>query len=432
MEIDTATSAKSAGLKISNRKVPGITREKVEIKSKEDEKIKIDWKYINPDGKILEKKDRISFLNSLAVPPAWTDVWFDRDPKGHIQATGKDDKGRLQYRYHPEWIKKRSDMKFDDVDEFGIALQEIRDRYWSDLEMKSQKGNMPFHKAVALVVYLMDRYHIRVGSDQYAAENESYGLTTITNGHFTLLRGKNAIEGKIDAIFSFTGKSGKPWKLLIRDDDIVKMIQESKNIGDNKDDTDLFSYTDEMGDVADIKADHINKYIQDATKKGYTAKNFRTWAASWKAGARLALVTEATEEEISQIPELYEKLNEMDNPHEFEPMIEWKGARLKRPEGLVKLAQNYKLPGKTEKERMATMLAVVDTVAADLGNTRTVCRSSYIRPMFLEDWEKGIFHKRWLEASKMIKSDDLQRQGFTNEETLAEATAIHYMKKNEK
>jgi hypothetical protein len=140
---------------------------------------------------------------------------------------------------------------------------------------------------------------------------------------------------------------------------------------------------------------------------------------------------EATEGEILQIPELYDKWNKLDNPHEFEPMIEWKGARLKKPEGLVKLAQNSKLPGETEKERVATMLAVVDTVAADLGNTRAVCRSSYIRPMFLEDWESGIFHKRWLEASKMVKSDDLQRQGFTNEETMAEATAIHYMKKNE-
>lgn len=431
MEIDTATSAKSAGLKISNRKVPGISREKIEIKTEEKDKIKIEWKYINPDGEILKEEERIVFLNSLAVPPAWTEVWFDSDPKGHIQATGKDDKGRLQYRYHPEWIKKRADMKFDDVDEFGIALQEIRDRYWSDLEMKAKKGNMPFYKAVALVVYLMDRYHIRVGSDQYATENESYGLTTITNGHFKLLKGKEAIEGKMDAIFSFTGKSGKPWKLLIRDDKIVKMIQDSKNIGDNNDDTDLFSYTDELGNVADIKAEHINKYIQDATRKGYTAKNFRTWAASWKAAARLALIMEATEGEILQIPELYDKWNKLDNPHEFEPMIEWKGARLKKPEGLVKLAQNSKLPGETEKERVATMLAVVDTVAADLGNTRAVCRSSYIRPMFLEDWESGIFHKRWLEASKMVKSDDLQRQGFTNEETIAEATAIHYMKKNE-
>ena len=153
---------------------------------------------------------------------------------------------------------------------------------------------------------------------------------------------------------------------------------------------------------------------------------------SWKAGARLALITEATEEEILEIPKLYEEWNELDNPHEFEPMIEWKGARLKRPEGLVKLAQNSKLPGKTDKERMATMLAVVDTVAADLGNTRSVCRSSYIRPMFLEDWEKGVFHKKWMDATKMVKTEDLERQGFTKEETLAEATAIHYMKKNEK
>ena len=132
-----------------------------------------------PDGKAITEEKQIDFLNSLAVPPAWTDVWFCSDEDGHIQATGKDSNGRLQYRYHPKWNEYKSILKYQNVDEFAIALNELRREVGADLN----SNKMLRDKAVAIVVWLIDRYHIRVGSDQYAQENESYGLTTIREGH---------------------------------------------------------------------------------------------------------------------------------------------------------------------------------------------------------------------------------------------------------
>ena len=418
MGIDTATSAKEAGLIISDRTQPGITRQVIEIPPKEEGgKVKLEWKYKFPDGKLLEDKSRITMLNSLAVPPAWTDVWFDKKGNGHIQATGYDGKGRLQYRYHPEWIKKRADDKFANVDEFAEKLSKLRKKVSKDIKMKG----MPRDKTVALIIKLMDRYHVRVGSDEYAKENESYGLTTLQNGHFKYIKGSN------DAFFKFTGKSGKEWKILVKDNELVELIKESRNVGVNKNKEELFRYEDEDGNDFDIKAEHINKYIQDATDSDYTAKQFRTWAASWKMAARLALISEASEEEILEIPKLYERAKK-ENLLELEPTILWKEdsmgkpVRLKKPEGLVKLAIKGVLPGKKYSERMATMIAIVDTVAADLGNTRAVCRSSYIRPMFLEDWEKGLFMERWKKSSKKDNASELSRE---------ESTAFHYMRTHE-
>ena len=280
---------------------------------------------------------------------------------------------------------------------------------------------MPRDKTVALIIKLMDRYHVRVGSDEYAKENESYGLTTLQNGHFKYIDGTN------DAFFKFTGKSGKEWKILVKDNELVELIKESRNVGVNKNKEELFRYEDEDGNDFDIKAEHINKYIQDATDSDYTAKQFRTWAASWKMAARLALISEASEEEILEIPKLYEKAKK-ENLLELEPTILWKEdsmgkpVRLKKPEGLVKLAIKGVLPGKKDSERMATMIAIIDTVAADLGNTRSVCRSSYIRPMFLEDWEKGLFMERWKTSSKKDNASELSRE---------ESTAFHYMRTHE-
>ncbi len=418
MGIDTATAAKEAGLVISDRTLPGISREMVEIPPKEEGgKASIEWIYKYPDGKILKDAKRMKMLNSLAVPPAWTDVWFDKIGDGHIQATGYDAKGRLQYRYHPNWIKKRADDKFAEVDEFAEKLSILRRKVSHDIG----KEGMPQDKTVALIIKLMDRYHIRVGSDEYAKENESYGLTTLQNGHFNYIKGTN------DAFFKFTGKSGKEWKILVKDNQLVELIKESRKVGPNKNKEELFRYEDEVGNDFDIKAEHINKYIQDVTNSNFTAKHFRTWAASWKMGARLALVAEASEDEIKEIPYLYEKAMGEDKL-ELDPTIIWKKdslgkpVRLKKPEGLVKLAEKGLLPGKKDNERMATMIAIIDTVAADLGNTRSVCRSSYIRPMFLEDWEKGVFLKRWKKASLKEKEAELSRE---------ESTAFHYMRSHE-
>ena len=416
---------------MSDREKPGITRKKIEIPAeKKGDKPTFSWDYFQPNGKKLIDKDRVEFLNSLAVPPAWTDVWFCSNENGHIQATGKDSNGRLQYRYHPKWIDYKSKLKYANIDEFAAELDSLRDLVKEDLAKKEMSKN----KVAALVVWLIDRYHIRVGSDQYAQENESYGLTTLKESHISYKKGEKAIvEGmrvlkgsnkplpKINAMMKFTGKSGKDWKIYIRHPEISKLIEDSAKIGGKDKEQDLFRYVDENGNDFDIKAEHINEYLNQKMENKYTAKDFRTWAASWKTGARLAMVSEASKKEISELPELHQEAVEKSEKDGFPPYVEWCGRYLKGTEGLAKLAESGNLPGETDKERMATMLAVIDTVAADLGNTRAVCRSSYIRPMFMEDWEEGVFLDRWNEAKKgQIRGENMWPD---------ETAAINYMKK---
>ena len=428
---DSGASAKGAGLELSDREKPGITRKKIEIPAeKKGDKPTFSWDSFQPNGKKLIDKDRVEFLNSLAVPPAWTDVWFCSNENGHIQATGKDSNGRLQYRYHPKWIDYKSKLKYANIDEFAAELDSLRDLVKEDLSKKEMSKN----KVAALVVWLIDRYHIRVGSDQYAQENESYGLTTLKESHISYKKGEKAIvEGmrvlkgsnkplpKINAMMKFTGKSGKDWKIYIRHPEISKLIEDSAKIGGKDKEQDLFRYVDENGNDFDIKAEHINEYLNQKMENKYTAKDFRTWAASWKTGARLAMVSEASEKEISELPELHQEAVEKSEKDGFPPYVEWCGRYLKGTEGLAKLAESGNLPGETDKERMATMLAVIDTVAADLGNTRAVCRSSYIRPMFMEDWEERVFLDRWNEAKKgQIRGENMWPD---------ETAAINYMKK---
>ena len=414
------TSAEKAGLILSDREEEGITREKVEVPSEEEGgSPTISWDYRHPNGKKLTDKDRIEFLNSLAVPPAWTEEWFCPNENGHIQATGKDANGRLQYRYHPKWNEYRAILKYQNVDEFAIALNELRRGVDSDLGA----NKMDRDKVVAIVVRLIDRYHIRVGSDQYAQENESYGLTTIQEGHVKFWKGKKAIDGDIDAVLNFTGKSGKEWKLLIKDDQVARLIEESGKIGGKEKTQDLFRYLDDNGNDYDIKAEHINDYLERHMDHRYTAKDFRTWAASWKTAARLAMVSEASEAQIKKLPKKHKDAVEESEKTGFPPYISWAGRTLKGTEGLAKLAESGKLPGDGEIERTATMLAVIDTVAADLGNTRAVCRSSYIRPMFMNDWESGLFIDRWNKA----KSGKKRGKWLDSDEN----AAINYMRNHE-
>ena len=316
---------------MSDRETPGITRKKVEIPAeKKGDKPTFSWDYFQPNGKKLTDKERVEFLNSLAVPPAWTDVWFCSNENGHIQATGKDANGRLQYRYHPKWIDYKSKLKYANIDEFAAELDSLRDLVKEDLSSKEMSKN----KVAALVVWLIDRYHIRVGSDQYAQENESYGLTTLKESHISYKRGEKAIvEGmrvlkgsnkplpKINAMMKFTGKSGKEWKIYIRHPEISKLIEDSAKIGGKDKEQDLFRYVDVNGNDFDIKAEHINEYLDQKMENKYTAKDFRTWAASWKTGARLAMVSEASEKEISELPELHREAVENSEKDGFPPYV---------------------------------------------------------------------------------------------------------------
>jgi DNA topoisomerase-1 len=318
---------------------------------------KLVWDYFDPKGKIISDQKIKDRCNKLVLPPAWADVWISTDPKANLQATGKDVKGRLQYRYHENWTTARAAEKFEGMTAFAKTLPVIRKKVESDLKLEG----MPKDKVVALIIKLIDLYHFRVGNDEYAKTNKSYGLTTLKEGHMTIDRSKNA-EGKQDAVFEFMGKSGKMWKRRIWEDELVELIIASGDLGGHKKSQDLFRYEDKNGVDCDVKANHINEYLDEitSTHSKVTAKDFRTWAATWKTAWRLS--------------------------KQLDPDTD------------------------TARKRVAN--EVVKTVASDLGNTPTVCRSSYIHPIILSDWMEGSFRSKW---SGAIKGKKLN--GLTKEET---------------
>lgn len=368
MPLDAEEALRRADLIRSDRSVPGVSRENIAV-----EEGTIEWAYTLPNGTAVVEDELVQTWNALALPPAWTEVWICAHPRGHIQATGKDVKGRLQYRYHPDWIEITAEMKYDDVVYFASQLPRLRRQMNVDIE----DASMTQETVSALVVKLMDLYNIRVGSDEYAKSNESYGLTTLKSMHLKHIRGAKA-EGRHDAVFTFTGKSGKEWEITIEDDHLVDLIMRTNRLG--ADDADLFMYVSEAGNDVDLKAEHINQYIKSTTGDSFTAKNFRTWGATSRCADRLAFLSESRSED---------------------EMTLWM-EDLQGTEGIGKLWSegDWDVP-ESETARNKTMLAVVDTVAADLGNTRSVCRSSYIHPWFMEAWMNGQLVDAWSEFSDM-------------------------------
>lgn len=329
----------------------GITRKRRKGKT-------VAWDYFDPKGKLITSPEIRDRCNKLVLPPAWVDVWISVDPDAHLQATGKDAKGRLQYRYHANWTKARADEKFDGMTRFARQLPTIRRQVEADLRLEG----MPKDKVVALIVKLIDLYHFRVGNDEYARTNKSYGLTTLKRGHMTIDRSRNA-EGKLDAIFEFMGKSGKLWKRRIWEDDLALLIDESGKVGSGKKNEDLFRYEDANGVDYDIKAHHINEYLDAITPEDHrvTAKDFRTWAATWKTAFRLS----------------------------------------------------EQLDPNTLTARKKVAREVIKTVASDLGNTPAVCVSSYIHPRILSDWTEGSFRSRWNDAARGRKLHGLSKEETT-------------------
>lgn len=368
MPVDADEALRRATLVRSDPSLPGVTRENIAAGEEE-----VAWQYTAPDGEPIDEADRIERWNALGLPPAWTDVWICPNPRGHIQATGRDAKGRLQYRYHPEWTEITAEMKYDDVAYFASQLPRLRRQVAVDIE----DNTMSLNTVAALVVRLMDLYNIRVGSDEYARSNESYGLTTLKSMHVKHIKGEKA-EGRHDVVFTFTGKSGKDWDITVEDDHLVDLILRTNRLGAK--DADLFMYVSEAGNEVDLKAEHINQYIRATSGEGFTAKNFRTWAATSRCAERLAFLS---------------------LPHEAKEMAAWFAALPPTASMEAVWTEGDWEPPTTETARNKTMLAVIDTVAADLGNTRAVCRSSYIHPWFLEAWAEGTLAEAWTAVSDM-------------------------------
>ncbi len=253
---------------------PGITRKKLRGK----------FSYFEPSGQRITDPDEIKRINALAVPPAYTDVWICPDPCGHLQATGRDARGRKQYRYHPRWREVRDADKYSRLREFGLALPKLR----KQLEALLAAPGFSRDKVMATVITLLDATLIRVGNTQYARDNRSYGLTTLRSRH---------VEVNGSAIlFQFRGKSGIEHQITVKDRRLARIIKRCLEIpGQN-----LFQYLDENGERHTVSSSDVNAYLQTLTGADFTAKDYRTWAGSALALAVLRELTHESETEAKR------------------------------------------------------------------------------------------------------------------------------------
>jgi DNA topoisomerase-1 len=251
---DSLDSAAEAGLRHTTLERPGITRERAGE----------DWRYRNPNGDIIHDGRTIERIRSIVIPPAWTDVWISTDPRGHIQATGIDKRGRKQYRYHPKWRAYRDENKFDRLADFGRALPPLRERVDTDLA----RSGFPREKVLATIVKLLDTSLIRIGGKGYERENGSFGLTTLRNRHVE-------ITGAT-IHFTFKGKGGLEHSIDLHDKRLARIIKRMRDLPGYH----LFQYLDEDGGRHDISSEDVNRYLREVTGEHFTAKDFRTWAGT--------------------------------------------------------------------------------------------------------------------------------------------------------
>lgn len=258
---DPVQSARAAGLRYVTDTVPGIRRKRAGKH----------FSYVDPDGQPIRDPETMRRIKALAIPPAWTDVWICPNPRGHLQATGRDARGRKQYRYHPRWRQVRDETKYERMIAFGEALPAIRERVSQDLGLPG----LPRQKVLATIVRLLEATLIRVGNEAYARENKSYGLTTLRNRHVD-------IDGS-RLIFRFRGKSGVKHAIDVKDRRLARVVQRLRDLPGQH----LFQYVDDQGERQTIESDDVNEYLKDITGQDYTAKDFRTWAGTVLAASAL-------------------------------------------------------------------------------------------------------------------------------------------------
>jgi DNA topoisomerase I len=261
IQVDPVESAKLAGLRYVTDAKPGIRRKRAGKH----------FSYVGVNGKPIHDSETLKRIKSLAIPPAWTDVWISPIARGHMQATGRDARGRKQYRYHPNWRAARDETKYYRMVAFGRALPQIRSRVEADLT----RLGLPREKVLATVVRLLEATLIRVGNKEYARENKHYGLTTMRNRHVD-------VTGST-LIFHFTGKSGIEHKVDVADRRLAKIVKRLQDLPGHH----LFQYEDEQGNRQDVDSDAVNAYLQEISGQNFTAKDFRTWAGTLLASQAL-------------------------------------------------------------------------------------------------------------------------------------------------
>ncbi|WP_315927006.1 DNA topoisomerase IB [Mesorhizobium sp. SP-1A] len=258
----TRKSAKQASLVYVSDEEPGIRRKGGKGR----------FFYTAPDGRKLGEGETLARIRALAIPPAWTDVWISPDPDGHLQATGRDQRGRKQYRYHARWSACRDEVKYSSLLAFAEALPRLRRRIAADL----RRRGLPRERVVASVAWLLDNTMIRVGNAAYARDNKSFGLTTLRDRHVK-------VKGST-LRFAFKGKSGKEWRLKLMDRRIARIVRGAQDLPGQH----LFQYLDENGERRPIHSQDVNDYIREATGADFSSKHFRTWGGTVCAAMLLA------------------------------------------------------------------------------------------------------------------------------------------------
>lgn len=308
---DPVASAKVAGLRYVTDVTPGIRRKRTGKH----------FSYIGLDGKPIHDQKELQRIRSIGIPPAWTNVWICPNARGHIQATGRDAKGRKQYRYHPKWREIRDETKYSRMVAFGKALPGIRTRVAHDLAL----SNMPREKVLATLVRLLDTTSIRIGNEEYARENGSFGLTTMQNEHVDVAG--STVQ------FHFRGKSGKEHLIDVKDRQLAKIIRKCQSLPGHQ----LFEYLDENKELRTVASDDVNDYLQDITGQDFTAKDFRTWAGTVIATCALQ------------------------DLGEFE----------------------------SQTQAKKHVVRAIEEAASHLGNTPTICRKSYVHPEVIDAYLHG-------------------------------------------
>ncbi len=283
--------------------------------------------YLDTRGHPLHGERQRARLRALAIPPAWTDVWICPDPNGHLQATGRDDRGRKQYRYHAAFRAQQEEAKFDRMLEFGESLPLVRRRVAADLAGRA----LTREKVLGAVVHLLETTMIRVGNEQYARSNRSFGLTT--------LRGPQVHVRGAEVRFSFAGKSGRHHEIGVHDARAARVIRRCQDLPGQH----LFQYLDEEGEAHEIGSTDVNEYLRSVSGEDFTAKDFRTWMGTLMAAVALSAVP----------------------------------------------------PPPSRREARRTATAAMRAVGRHLGNTATVARSAYVHPRVIELFTAGTLPTEW-------------------------------------
>lgn len=258
---DHPRAARSAGLRYVSDDKPGIRR----VRRGRG------FAYLLPSGRVVRDKATLARIRSLVIPPAWADVWICPQANGHLQATGRDDRGRKQFRYHPRWHEVRDQAKFERMLDFARALPRIRRTIHRDL----RRRGLPRRKVLAAVVALLEQTLIRVGNEEYAQSNNHFGLTTLRDNHARVKRGR--------VRFEFAGKSGVDHEIDLHDPRLATIVRRCQDLPGE----DLFQYVDDDGNVVDVTSTDVNDYLRDISGQTFTSKDFRTWAGTVLAACAL-------------------------------------------------------------------------------------------------------------------------------------------------